>query len=220
MIPSRVPTSLFILLLAFCWGCAQVPPVGPPTSTPFFQPASEDRAQLATLASELDAIALECAAEGVCEDRIHFARALLSLFENREAARASFEQVLSLYPSSSFAASSALWLQLLKRDSVRVPSEDPQQPILMDLTAQSVRHWLASQWIGPRSQAKTGGLPKVGNVQALSRQVQERERHIAELRAQLDALKLIDQDQQDRHRKMRVPASLLPNGEIRQYQGE
>ena len=38
---------------------------------------------------------------------------------------------------------------------------------------------------------------------------------IAELRAQLEALKVIDQDQQERHRKMRAPASVRPKEEIR-----
>jgi hypothetical protein len=215
MIPSSIPTSLLILLLASGWGCAHVAAVGPPTAAPFFQLASEDRAQLATIASELDTLASECAAEGVCEDRVHFARALVSLFENREAARASFEQVVNLYPSSLVAASSALWLQLLRNDNLAVPSDTPQQRILLDLTAQSVREWLARQSVGPRSQTKPGGFPKAGIVQALSKQVQEREKRIAELRAQLDALKLIDQEQQDRHRKMRAPISVLPKDEIR-----
>jgi hypothetical protein len=135
------------------------------------------------------------------------------LFENREAARASFEQVMSLHPSSPFAASSALWLQLLKSDTVPGLSEDPQQRILMDLTAQSVREWLRRVQIDLRNEKKTEGRPKAGIVQTLSRQVQERERHIAELRAQLEALKVIDEDQHNRHRKMRPPASLPPKGE-------
>jgi TolA-binding protein len=197
------------------WGCATHPSSAVHTAKPFFQPSSEDTIQLASLASELDTLASECAAEGVCEDRVHFARALVSLFENREAARASFEQVVNLYPSSLVAASSALWLQLLRNDNLAVPSDTPQQRILLDLTAQSVREWLARQSVGPRSQTKPGGFPKAGIVQALSKQVQEREKRIAELRAQLDALKLIDQEQQDRHRKTRAPISVLPKDEIR-----
>jgi TolA-binding protein len=196
------------------WGCATHPSSAVHTAKPFFQPSSEDTIQLASLASELDTLASECAAEGVCEDRVHFTRALVSLFENREAARASFEQVVNLYPLSPVAASSALWLQLLRNDHLAMPSDTPQQRILLELTAQSVREWLGRQSIGPRSQTKPGGFPKFGIVQALSKQVQEREKRIAELRAQLDALKLIDQEQQDRHRKMRAPISVLPKDEI------
>ena len=73
---------------------------------------------------------LECAAENSCEDRVHFARALVSLFENREAARASFEQVISLHPLSPFAASSALWLELLKSDTVAGLSDPFEVPLL------------------------------------------------------------------------------------------
>jgi hypothetical protein len=215
MITRHIRTAVYLLLLASLSGCATPPSSAVHTAKPFFQPTSEDTIQLASFASELDTLAIECAAEGVCEDRVHFARALVALFENREAARASFEQVVNLYPSSPVAASSALWLQLLRNDHLAVPSDTPHQHVLLDLTAQSVREWLARQSVGPRSQTKPGGFPKAGIVQALSKQVQEREKRIAELRAQLDALKLIDQEQQDRHRKMRAPISVLPKEESR-----
>jgi hypothetical protein len=211
MMTSHIRTAVYLLVLASLWGCATHPSSAVHTAKPFFQSTSEDTIQLASIASELDGLAIECAGAGTCEDRVHFARALVSLFENREAARASFEQVANLYPSSPIAASSALWLQLLKNDNLAVPSDTSQQRILFDLTAQSVREWLAHS----RCQAKPGGFPKAGIVQALSKQIQEREKRIAELRSQLDALKLIDHEQQDRHRKMRAPISVLPKEEIR-----
>jgi hypothetical protein len=211
MIASDIRTLLCLLVLAV-WGCATNLSPTIQTPAPFFQPTSEDSTQLAALASELDTLAMDCAAEDTCEDRVHFARALVSLFENRETARASFEQVISLHPSSSFAASSALWLQLLKTDGRRAPQDDPQQRLLMHLTAQSVREWVARHGVSRLSPLKTGSI-KAASVQALHKQVQDRDRYIAELRAQLDALKAIDQDQQERHRKMRAPASL--RGEIR-----
>ncbi|HKY72573.1 MAG TPA: hypothetical protein VJL88_11700 [Nitrospira sp.] len=174
---------------------------------PFFQPTAEDTAQLATLASDLDSLAMECGEESTCEDQVHFARAFVSLFENREAARVSFEQVISLHPSSLLAASSALWLQVLQKEGLTVSSKDPQQRLLIDTTAQSIREWLSRQGItGRTSQPRT--VPKAATVQTLYKQVQDRDRRIAELRSQLDALKLIDQDQQDRQRKMRTPPDL------------
>jgi hypothetical protein len=197
------------------WGCATHLSPTVHTPAPFFQPTSEDSTQLAALASELDTLAMDCAAEGTCEDRVHFARALVSLFENREAARASFEQVITLHPSSALAASSALWLQLLNTDGRMASQGDPQQRLLMDLTAQSVREWVARQgMISRTSPPKTGSI-KATTVHALHKQVQDRDRHIAELRAQLEALKVIDQDQQERHRKMRTPASVRSQEEIR-----
>ena len=213
MIASHLRAPLFLVILAV-WGCATNLSPTIQTPAPFFQPTSEDSTQLAALASELDTLALDCAAEGTCEDRVHFARALVSLFENREAARASFEQVISLHPSSAFAASSALWLELLNTDGRMASQDNPQQRLLMDLTAQSVREWVARQGSSRTSPLKAGSI-KAANVHALHKQVQERDRHIAELRAQLEALKVIDQDQQERHRKMRAPASVRPKEEIR-----
>jgi hypothetical protein len=92
--------------------------------------------------------------------------------------------------------------------------DNPQQRLLMNLTAQSVREWVARQGISRTSPPKAGFI-KTATVHALHKQVQDRDRHIAELRAQLEALKVIDQDQQERHRKLRAPASVRPQEEIR-----
>ena len=47
-------------------------------------------------------------------------------------------------------------------------------------------------------------------VPDLQRQIREREKRIAELEAQLDALKLIDQDVERRRQFSRPPATLTP----------
>ena len=47
-------------------------------------------------------------------------------------------------------------------------------------------------------------------VQSLQRQVREREKRIAELEAQLDALKVIDQDMDKLRKSSRPPATLTP----------
>lgn len=47
-------------------------------------------------------------------------------------------------------------------------------------------------------------------VQSLQRQVRDRDKRIAELEAQLDALKLIDQDMEKRRQFSRPPATLTP----------
>ena len=47
-------------------------------------------------------------------------------------------------------------------------------------------------------------------VQSLQRQIRDREKRIAELEAQLDALKLIDQDMEKRRQSSRPPATLTP----------
>ena len=47
-------------------------------------------------------------------------------------------------------------------------------------------------------------------VQSLQRQIREREKRIAELEAQLDALKVIDQDMEKRRKPSGSPATLTP----------
>jgi hypothetical protein len=45
-------------------------------------------------------------------------------------------------------------------------------------------------------------------VQALQKQVKERDRHIATLESKLEALKIIDQDHERRKRIIKLPATL------------
>jgi hypothetical protein len=207
--PKNLWWSITLIILGAWSGCSLAPEPSPslPPSAPFLHATSEDTRQLAMWASELDTAALECASAETCTDDMHFARALVSLFENRDAARASFEHVMTFHPSSPLAAPSALWLQLLREDGLPTTSTDPHRRILTELSA----HW-ARQWIGQRlalssraDRKTTRGAP--APTQAFQKQLQEKDRRIAELRFQLNALKLIDQDQVDRHRKVRTPTT-------------
>ena len=49
-----------------------------------------------------------------------------------------------------------------------------------------------------------------GKVQSLQKQIQERDKRIEELEAQLDALKLIDQDREKQRKPLRAPTSVEP----------
>lgn len=208
MNPMRSQWAVSLLLLGASWGCAMaplsLPPPSPAPSPPFFQATSEDARQLAMLAAELDSAAVGCASAEMCTDEVHFSRALVSLYENREAARASFEQVIALHPSSPLAGPSALWLELLRNEKLSSSSSDPQRRILTELSA----HW-ARDWIGRRldvsvTHGKKGAPAMPVSIQAFQKQLQERDRRISELRFQLDALKAIDHDQEDR-RRVRTP---------------
>lgn len=183
-------------------------PAAPSSSAPFFQPTAEDTAQVATLTSELETMAMECAGLEACDEQMDYSRGLISLFENREAARASFQQVITLHPSSPLAAASGLWLQLLKHEEMASSSNELRRQILTELTAQWARDSARQLSLRPSS-AKTTANLKPANVHALMKQVRERDQRIAELRAQLDALKLIDQEQQDRS-KLRAPSVRVP----------
>jgi TolA-binding protein len=50
-----------------------------------------------------------------------------------------------------------------------------------------------------------------GLVQSLQRQIRERNKRIEELTSQLDALKVIDQDMEERRKSSRQPATLTPS---------
>jgi hypothetical protein len=50
-----------------------------------------------------------------------------------------------------------------------------------------------------------------GVVQALQRQIRDRDRRIAELTSQLEVLKVIDQDMEERRKSSRQPATLTPS---------
>jgi hypothetical protein len=208
MMPYKAWLVTLVVLVAWS-GCsiAPLPSPVPPLAAPFFRATSEDTTQLPALAAELDRAALECASAEACHDDVHFSRALVSLFENRDAARASFEQVVTLHPGSPLARLSALWLALLQSDDMTSTSTDPQRRLLMELSA----HW-AREWLGRRlaASARPGTQAALGTPVAtptLQKQLQEKDRRIAELRFQLNALKLIDQDQADRHHKVRTPST-------------
>jgi hypothetical protein len=49
-----------------------------------------------------------------------------------------------------------------------------------------------------------------GVVRSLQRQIREQEKRIAELEAQLDTLKVIDQDMEKRRKSSRPPVTLTP----------
>ena len=218
MYSQRSWFPLCLCLISSLWGCGGVTSSIPPLSSPFFLPTSQDTMRLATLSREVDTRALACLEASACE-QVHFARALVSLFENREAAGASFRRVIADNPSSPLAASSILWLQLLGNEA---PAADDRSP-LTEITAQFVRDWMERELAEHRTHGKPDALTTAQDssvdqsrvVQVLQKQVLERDRRIAILQSQLDALKLIDQDHENRKRTLKMPATLLPMTDTR-----
>ena len=217
MVSKGIWFLLGFWIISSVWGCSGLTPSCSPLSAPFFLPTAEDTTRLATLTHDLDTRALQCADAATCE-QVHFARALVSLFENKEAARASFLRVIDDYPSSHLAASSKLWLRLIGQDGTAgIPTEEEQSP-LREITAQLVRDWMERQLAEYTNSGTTGALTNTEDfradqlrvVQVLQKQVRERDRRIAVLRFQLAALKVIDQDHEERKRTLKTPAMLLP----------
>jgi hypothetical protein len=190
-------------------GCSAVTPSVSTLSAPVFIATSEDVPRLAVLTHELDRNALQCLQAGNCE-QVFFSRAMASLFENREAARASFRHVIEHNPAGPLSVSSEMWLRLLGNDANRdvLLSSGP----LSDVLAQFVREWLDRQLSQPTSSAMSSGSIQEhpieqSRVQELHKQVRDRDRQIAILRGQLKALKLIDEDHQYKTRRVKPPAS-------------
>lgn len=205
-----LPFHLFII--GAFWGCSAVAPVPSSISSPLFPATAEDNKRIVALTHELDSRALHCLELSSCEE-VHFARGLISLFDSQEAARASFRRVIEEYPSSALASSSMRWLQLIETEGGKSAADEPPKPSI-DLMAQFVRDWMARELAESSKQARipaTAQKPKVEPiemVQALQKQVRERDRHIATLEAKLEALKVIDQDHEKRKRIIKVPAIL------------
>src|SRR5262245_494041 len=100
------------ILLFFIWGCASWS-TPPPTSHPYFAVEAADMKVLHTLAKKQDALASKCSEHNTCA-HVYFTRALLGLYESREAAAKYFDKVITVAPKSQLALSSRLWLQLLE----------------------------------------------------------------------------------------------------------
>lgn len=217
LLRSWLPLSL--LIIASLSGCSTVMPVPSALSSPLFAPGPGDRARLAALTHELDKRALDCLEVSACE-HVRFARALVSLFENQEGARASFRRVIDENPSSALAASSRLWLELIGENGIEATELNGAQPILVTLMAQLVRDWMTRELADYMKAAQPGEPPTVQQpiveppeAVVLRKQLRERDRQIAILQSQLESLKLIDEDHQQKQRKVKPPASLIPTGE-------
>jgi hypothetical protein len=211
---SWVPLPLVII--GCLWGCSTVSPAvtAESLSSPLFAPTAEDVKRVGVLAKALDNRALYCLDTAICAE-VHFARALISLFENQEAARASFQRVIEDNPSSALAVSSLLWLQLIEEEGTVATSAAESQKSLIPLMAQSVRDWMAHELTQqPKAQQAEVIATEKARVEStevmlvLQKKVRERDRRIAVLESKLEALKTIDQDQEQRKRAVKVPSTL------------
>jgi len=230
---SRLTVSLvFGLALS---ACQTLPISAPEPSAPFFTPTPKDTAALADLTRELNAMAAHCADPHAC-DQVHYAKGMVALFESREAARMSFRRVQQTSFPTPMAASSALWLQLLDGDGRLWMAHEPKERAFLDITAQLVREWINRKLVEFRELKKSGvaaakPAPLMDEaalvprqkptrssdgeaelVQSLQKQMKEREARIRELSLQLETLKAIDRDVDERKKVPRPPAVLTPTG--------
>ena len=205
---------------AFC-GCTGLRPSAQDARMPFLMPTAEDASRLFLLTHELDEKARQCIEPVNCE-QVAFARALVSLFENREAARTSFRGVIERNPAGPLASPSQLWVLLIDDQQASATTET-RFDAWTQVAAQLLRDWMDRQLSGQAAFERSTTRPAAGSeppavrehpmeharvIQGMQKQLRERDRQIGTLRSQLEALKYIDQEHAEKQRKVKPPASL------------
>ncbi len=181
--------------MGMLWGCAMVNGTAPPGSAPLFQADATDTVILQTVHREQETLLSTCRQHQSC-DQVHFTRAMVALFQNGEAAAASFQQAIAVAPNGPFADSSALWIRFLSNRASHPASADKPNEAL------GVMKGLVRTWLG-QQRAETAKSPDVA-VHTLRRRIRTRDKRIAELTDQLSALKQIDSDAH-RNSKLSLP---------------
>lgn len=203
--------SLIFLVLT-TGGCTTVAQNAPLVSNRVFTPTDSDRTQFVSLAHELDSISSLCTEPSFC-DEIKYTKALMALFEDQETARTMFEQLAGNLPTSSIGESSASWLQVLDKNKNRDGFSNPSMLVLAQFVRESIRRNVSDIRARDVHAMPAVSEPKAreaGTLRTVQRQLKERERRIAELTAQLEALKTIDHDVEPRTRPLRAPSQVTP----------
>ena len=181
-------TRLFIptwasVLIAILAGCAELPPTTTPStassSGPFFHLDTNDAKAYRTLAREQDLHLTTCSQDRTCE-QVHFSRALLALFDNQRTAAKHFQDVIAAAPKSRLAGLSADWLKLLQNGS----SEKDRDGLFTTATQHVI-------------------LELLNREQLTKEELNAREKKLEELSNQLETLKLIDQEMNERAHRTR-----------------
>ena len=112
----KVPSLQVALLLGLVMlsGCASLLPPSP--LAPFFLADSADATLIDALAHEQYTRVAGCQARTVCPQE-HYTQGLIALFQSRDRALASFQQVQTLAPNSRVATLSASWVDVLQANS-------------------------------------------------------------------------------------------------------
>lgn len=186
----------WLLLTGMLWGCAMVNGTAPPSSAPLFQADAADTVLLQTVHREQETLLSTCTQHQAC-DQVHFTRAIIALFQNGKAAAASFQEAIAVAPNGPFADSSALWIRFLANRTIHPASADEPNEALLNVMKGLVRTWLGQQRAASASvtlrAGETAKSPDLA-VHTLQRRIRDRDKRIAELTDQLDALKQIDLD--------------------------
>ncbi len=172
-----------LLTLELLSACTTLP--APSLQAPYFSADASDTKVLQGVTRKESQLAAKCAGKPIC-DHVFFTRALAALYESRESAIHYFEKVIAVAPKGQFAASSRLWLQLLRTGDV--PAD---------------QSWFQSLLTGPAT-ARTQAL-LLQTAETTVHDLLDRELMIQQLRAIQDSeaqsLEALQRELQDQERK-------------------
>jgi hypothetical protein len=174
-------TGVLALLIGL-GACASAKNSVPP-ATPLFAPDAREAQLYQVLAHEHDARLASCGKSHSC-DHAHFTRGLVALYENQQVAARHFQQVVDMAPDGPLAASSHLWLRII-RDGL--PSGE-RGATLARATEQLIHEFLETD---------------AGPVQALQQELKVRDKKVEDLTKQIEALKRVDQEMKEKIRPKR-----------------
>lgn len=174
----------------------------------FFVPDPDGVKQYEGLRSEADHLLATCWITHSC-DRAHFLRGMVALYENRDVAASHFQVAAAIAPSTTTAASSLLWLQLLK-ETKPYSSQGPFGRATTQLVKELIKQELTIRQVmqpkeGPdiaelkrELQAKNKRMEELtkergsSTSSALQRELKARDKQLEDLAKQIEELKKID----------------------------
>ena len=200
-----------ILGLGVLAGCASLMPPSP--LAPFLRADSADVSLIDALAHEQNTRVESCPMRKSCP-KDHYMQGLIALFQSRERAVASFQQVRTMAPDSRLASVSSAWLDLLQANGSGLNFLTGQSAGVPKVTEDFVWEVLERELDGANVKVRTlfsdrakrvGGMldpPPVppqeqttlakgkdqATLQALQRRLQERERTLTERDRQINVL--------------------------------
>ena len=190
----RDPLIISSILLAGCAAWTTTPPSG---TRPYFSAEPQEVKVFQTLAKKQESLASKCSESNSC-DQVYFTRGLLGLYESREVAGKYFEKVLTVAPKSQLAASSKAWLELLQQPTVpghkswseavfRAPALAEANTSLALTADRLVRDLLDREVLIQQLRASKGD--DSGTVEALQRELADRDHRIETLLSKKDSAK-------------------------------
>jgi len=226
-----------ILGLGVLAGCATLMPPSP--YAPFLHADPTDATLIEALAHEQFSRVESCSIRKSCPQD-HYTQGLIALFQSRERAVASFQQVISEAPNTHLATRSMSWIEVMQTsagvpkvtedfiwetlereldganervrtlfsDRAKRVGEMPDRPLMtrQEPTPEPKDKDLA-MLEKDKNQATIHALQK--RLRERERSLTERDRQIAIMASQLDAMKRIDQDSRDRQRQPKRPAAVV-----------